>query len=191
MRRPSVGDSAVPLGDDEIRRIGDYVKPYLREMVLELVPAATGHTQVLERLGRVEEGIKQNGDHLVRLESELLSQRKLMDERFILTEKRFDLIDRHFEVVDKRFEDVNRRFEEVNQHFGEVNQRFEDVNKRFEDCNRRFEDVNRRFDDVSFRFDDVNHRFGDMQESFRRTQWLIGIGFVMVTAVVTVFGLMA
>ena len=60
----------MPLGEDEIRRIGDYVKPYLREMVLELVPAATGQTQVLERLGRVEEGIKQNGDHLVRLGSE-------------------------------------------------------------------------------------------------------------------------
>jgi len=60
----------MPLGDDEIRRIGDYVRPYLREMVLELVPAATGQTQVLERLGRVEEGIKRNGDHLVRLRSE-------------------------------------------------------------------------------------------------------------------------
>ncbi len=167
----------MPLGDDEIRRIGDYVKPYLREMVLELVPAATGQTQVLERLTRVEEGIKQNGDHLVRLGSELLSQRKLMDERFVLTEKRFDLIDRRFEDVYRRLDDVNLRFE--------------DVNRRFDDVNLRFEDVNRRFDDVNHRFGDMASRFEDIQESFRRTQWLIGIGFVMVTAVVTVFGLIA
>lgn len=188
----------MPLGDDDVRRIGDYVKPYLREMVLEMVPAAAGQTQLLERLGRVEEGIKQNGDHLVRLESELLSQRKLMDERFVLTEKRFDIIDRHFEVVSKRFEDVYRRFDQVNKHFEQVNLRFEDVNQRFEDVNRRFDDVNLRFEDVNRRFQDTNNRFGDMhsrfedmQESFRRTQWLIGIGFVMVTAVVTLFGVMA
>ena len=49
-----MGDAAVPLGDDEVRRIGEYMKPYLREMVLEMVPRqVNSDTQILERIAQI------------------------------------------------------------------------------------------------------------------------------------------
>ena len=53
-------------------------------------------------------------------------------------------------------------------------------NERFADMNRRFEDVNQRFDDVNKRFDDNNKRHST-------TQWAVGIGFVVLTTVVTLY----
>ena len=122
------------LREEDVQRIGDYIKPWIRELVETAVPqpAFVGvDAQLLERMVRVEE--------------ELKAQRELMDQRFA--------------AVDKRFEDLMAHSD-----------------KRFEAVDRRFEVVDKRFD--------------DMQESFKRTQWLIGLGFVLVTAVVTVFGLL-
>jgi hypothetical protein len=103
-----VSDVPMALRDEDVQRIGEYVKPWLRGYVAELVPAGPTpvQTQLLERMLHVEE--------------ELRLQRELIDERF--------------ETVDKRFDDAQR--------------------------------------------------------SFARMQWLIGIGFVMVTAAVTVFGIL-
>ena len=117
----------MPLREEDVQRIGDYIKPWIRELVDAAVPQpvlAGIDAQLLERMVRVEE--------------ELKAQRELMDQRFT--------------AVDKRFEDLMAH------------------------SDRRFEAVDRRFD--------------DMHESFKRTQWLIGLGFVLVTAVVTVFGLL-
>ena len=105
-------------------------------------------------------------ERMVRVEEELKSQREIL-----LT---------HVETSDRRFGDMNRRFEDANRRFDDVNQRFEDVNKRFDDVNERFEDVNKRFDDVNKRFDDNNKRH-------TTTQWAVGIGFVVLTALVTVY----
>ena len=59
------------LRDEDVGRIGEYVKPWLRELVDEVVPhsefGGVG-AQLLERMVRVEE--------------ELKAQRTLMDERF-------------------------------------------------------------------------------------------------------------
>ena len=117
----------MPLREEDVQRIGDYIKPWIRELVDAVVPQpvlAGIDAQLLERMVRVEE--------------ELKSQRELMDQRFA--------------AVDKRFEDLMAY------------------------SDRRFEAVDKRFDDVN--------------ESFKRTQWLIGLGFVLVTAAVTVFGLL-
>ena len=38
------------------------------------------------------------------------------------------------------------------------------------------------------RFTVMDKRLDDVDESFERTQWLIGLGFVLLTAVVTVIG---
>ena len=65
-------------------------------------------------------------------------------------------------------------------HVETSDRRFEDVNRRFEDFNERFEDVNKRFEDVNKRFDDNNKRH-------TTTQWAVGIGFVVLTALVTVY----
>ena len=105
-------------------------------------------------------------ERVVRVEEELKAQREIL-----LT---------HVETSDRRFGDMNRRFEDANRRFDDVNQRFEDVNKRFDDVNERFDDVNKRFNDVNKRFDDNNKRH-------TTTQWAVGIGFVVLTALVTVY----
>ena len=82
--------------DEDVGRIGEYVKPWLRELVDEVVPRpepAGTDTRLLERMIRVDE--------------ELKAQRTLMDERFGLMERRFEAVDKRFETVDKRFEESN------------------------------------------------------------------------------------
>ena len=130
-----MGAQEMPLREEDVRRIGDYIKPWIRELVDAVVPhpVVVGiGPQLLERMVRVEEELKAQGE--------------LMDLRFSAVDKRFeDLMvysDRHFEAVDKRFESADRRFD-------------------------------------------------DMHESFKRTQWLMGLGFALVTAVVTAFGVLA
>ena len=109
------------LRDEDVGRIGEYVKPWLRELVGEMVPRhelGSAGNQLLERMVRVEE--------------ELKAQRTLMDERF--------------GVVARRFEDM-----------------FEYMNARFEDTNGRFKTLT----------------------------WMIGVGFVVVTSLTTLFALLS
>ena len=146
----------VMLKEEDVVRIGDYVKPWLREMVNHVVPRAETvdvPAVLLERMVRVEE--------------ELKALRVLMDERFGFMERRF-------EAVDKRFEDINKRFEAVDK-------RFEAVDKRFEDMNRRFEDLIGHLDK---RFETVDKRFNTLT-------WMIGVGFVVITSLTTVFALLS
>ena len=112
-----MGEQAMTLREEDIQRVGEYIKPWIRELVDRVMPrpAAVGiDAQLLERMVRVEE--------------ELKAQRELMDERFEVTKERFEAVDR---------------------------------------------------------------RFDDVRESFKRTQWFIGIGFVVVTAVIATFGIVA
>ena len=95
----------------------------------------------------------------VRIEEELHAQRQLM-------QVRFEAMDRRFEDVNKRFDDVNSRFDDVNTRFGEMNTRFGEMNNRFEDMNNRFEDTDRRFSGM---------------------QWLIGVGLVVITTLMSVY----
>lgn len=102
-----MGDQAVPLRVEDIQRIGDYVKPWLRELVGTLAPqpAVAGiDAKLLERMVRVEE--------------ELKSHRELVDERFRSMDKRFENINGH---MDKRFEDI----------IGHMDDRSEATDKRF------------------------------------------------------------
>ena len=83
------------LRDEDVGRIGEYVKPWLRELVEETVPRQElggAGPQLLERMVRVEE--------------ELKAQRTLMDERFGFMARRFE----------DMFEYMNTRFEESNAH---------------------------------------------------------------------------
>ena len=132
----------VNLRDEDVGRIGEYVKPWLRELVSQLVPrmeyAGIG-PQLLERMVRVEE--------------ELKAQRELMGERFAAVDRRFAAVDQRFEAVDQRFEAVDQRFEALIRHM-----------------DRRFESVDKRFTALT---------------------WMIGVGFVVVTSLTTVFALLA
>jgi len=112
-----MGDQAMPLREEDVQRIGDYIKPWIRELVDAAVPqpvfAGVG-AQLLERMVRVEE--------------ELKAQRELMDQRFAAVDKRFeDLMaysDKRFEAVDRRFDDVNKRFEAVDKRFDDMHESF-------------------------------------------------------------------
>ena len=161
----------VMLRDEDVGRIGDYVKPWLRELVDGMVPRAEMvgvGAALLERMVRVEE--------------ELKAQRELMDERFGFMEQRFETVDRRFEDLighaDKRFEAVDNRFEDLIAH---LDKRFDAVDKRFEASDRRFEDLIAHTDK---RFDTVDKRFNTLA-------WMIGVGFVVITSLTTVFALLA
>ena len=150
----------VMLKEEDVVRIGDYVKPWLRELVDHAVPRAETvdvPAALLERMVRVEE--------------ELKALRVLMDERFEFMERRFEAVDKRFEAVDKRFEAVDKRFEDMNKRFGDLigylDKRFEAVDKRFEDL---IESTDKRFNTLT---------------------WMIGVGFVVVTSLTTVFALLA
>ena len=150
----------VMLKEEDVVRIGDYVKPWLRELVNHAVPRAETvdvPAALLERMVRVEE--------------ELKALRVLMDERFEFMERRFEAVDKRFEAVDKRFEAVDKRFEDMNKRFGDLigylDKRFEAVDKRFEDL---IESTDKRFNTLT---------------------WMIGVGFVVVTSLTTVFALLA
>ena len=139
----------VMLKEEDVVRIGDYVKPWLREVVDHVVPRAEAvdvPAALLERMVRVEE--------------ELKALRVLMDERFGFMERRFEAVDKRFEAVDKRFEDMNKRFEDLIGH----------IDKRFEIVDKRFETVDKRFNTLT---------------------WMIGVGFVVITSLTTVFALLA
>ena len=189
-----MGDASMPLSDEDVRRIGDYVKPYLKEMVLDFAPRV-GETAAV-------------GERLVELTAELKAQRELMSARFAASDKRFDdLIEQtnqRFTAVDRRIDDSikqsNQRFDDL---IEQTNQRFTAVDRRIDDSikqsNQRFDDLieqtNQRFDDLlahsDRRFASLERRFEDVHRSIGRAQWAIGIGFVIVTALVTVFGVLS
>jgi len=89
-----------------------------------------------------------------------------MREGFKAMDRRFEDMQKH---MDKRFEATDRRFEDSQKS---VDKRFEDMQKYMD---KRFEDMQKYMD----------RRFEDMQKymdkRFSQTQWLIGIGFTMIT----------
>ncbi|MFW5689396.1 MAG: hypothetical protein ACOC1U_07485 [Spirochaetota bacterium] len=141
-----MGDPTVALGAEDVKRIVDYAKPWLRDTILELAPRRSSEidAQLLERMVRVEE--------------ELKAQRELMAVRF--------------EAADKRFEDLQAN----------MDKRFEDLQANMD---KRFESTQANMDK---RFEDLH---ATMDKRFVSMQWTILVGLAVVTAVVTVFGLLA
>lgn len=126
--------------EEELEAIGDFVKNHIAEWIKEsnIIPFSSSNREnynlierdipLSERIVRVEEGIKHQGD---------------------LLEKMLDQMDKRFMQVDKRLEelrlDMNNRFEQVDKRFEELrldmNNRFEQVDKRFDDMNKRFTQI--------------------------------------------------
>ena len=107
---------------------------------------------------------------------------KQMVDGFARMDKRFeDLI--HY--MDKRFEQMDKRFEDLIHH---MDQRFHQMDKRFEDLihqmDKRFEQVDKRFEQVDKRFEDLIHH---MDKRFSLIQWTMGIGFTMITVLMSVY----
>jgi len=130
-----MGVAVMNLGDEELNRIGEYVKAHIVEWLPEQKPAPRSDRELdlIERTIRVEEELKNLGIR--------------MDERFEALQKQ----------MDERFEAVNQRFESINQRFESINQRFEALQKQMD---TRFEALQKQMDE---RFDQVNRRFSSMQ----------------------------
>ena len=101
-------ETIVELSNEALEAIGGYVRRNLGAWMQEVSPRMVTDRELLERMVRVEE--------------ELKNQRQLMQQGFA--------------AVERRFGDINHRFEDVNSRFDDVNKRFEDMNRRFDDMHR-------------------------------------------------------
>ena len=106
-------------------------------------------------------------ERLTRLEDAILSGQELMRSEF---RAQRDLMDRRFDGVQKQFESMQKQMDD---RFTAV---LREIEVRAAASDKRFEAVDKRFD--------------DMQANFARTQWLIGIGFVVLGSLVSVLHLL-
>ena len=99
-----------------------------------------------------------------RVETSIEYLGKQMVDGFARMDKRFEEL---IHYMDKRFEQMDKRFEELIHH---TDTRFQDLihqmDKRFEQVDKRFEQVDKRFSLI---------------------QWTIGIGFIMMTVLMSVY----
>jgi hypothetical protein len=103
-----------------------------------------------------------------RVETSIEYLGKQMVDGFARMDKRFeDLI--HY--MDKRFEQMDKRFEELIHH---TDSRFQDL---IHQMDKRFEQVDKRFEDL------IHH----MDKRFSLIQWTMGIGFTMITILMSVY----
>ena len=121
----------------------EFIKQHLGEWLTEVSlgkPPAVYEIELRERMVRVEEALKHQGE----LIQQLIQQ---MDKRFEQVDLRFGMIEKRFEQIDKRFEQVDKRFEEFQR---QMDRRFEQVDKRFEQMDQRFVELQRRMDRFMF-----------------------------------------
>ncbi len=121
----------------------EFIKQHLGEWLTEVSqgkPPAVYEIELRERMVRVEEALKHQGE----LIQQLIQQ---MDKRFEQVDLRFEMIERRFEQVDKRFEEFQRQ---MDRRFEQVDKRFEQVDKRFEQMDQRFVELQRRMDRFMF-----------------------------------------
>ena len=126
---------------DEVfeQRLTGFLKEHLAELLTSeglSRPARVYEIELRERLVRVEEAIKHQGE---------------------LLQKTLDFMDVRFSAMDKRFEAVDKRFEELRE---DMNTRFETVDKRFETVDKRFEAMDKRFEAIDRRFNSLQWLIG-------------------------------
>ncbi len=107
-----------------------------------------------------------------------LSYDRTLLERIVRVEERVEnlsvLMKQTIHFMEKRFEAVDKRFEAVD--------------KRFEALDKRFEDMQKYMDK---RFEAVDKRFEDMNKRFNSLQWMIGIGFTLMTTAILLSNFLA
>ena len=121
----------------------EFIKQHLGEWLTEVSlgkPPAVYEIELRERMVRVEEALKHQGE----LIQQLIQQ---MDKRFEQVDLRFETIEKRFKQVDKRFEEFQRQ---MDRRFEQVDKRFEQVDKRFEQMDQRFVELQRRMDRFMF-----------------------------------------
>ncbi len=107
------------LSEEEVEKIGLFLKDRISGWIEEgNILSFPKDVYLAERIVRVEEGIKHQGD--------------LMEKLMYQMDKRFEQVDKRLEQMqiemDKRFEQVDKRFEAM-QHQTDI--RFDSVDKRF------------------------------------------------------------
>lgn len=90
------------------------------------------------------------------------------------TQRELDLVERMVRVE----EGLKNIVEQMQKGFEYMEKRFEQMEKRFEQIDKRFEQVDKRFELMDKRFEDMQHY---MDRRFSQLQWMIGIGFTVVT----------
>jgi len=121
----------------------EFIKQHLGEWLTEVSlgkPPAVYEIELRERMVRVEEALKHQGE----LIQQLIQQ---MDKRFEQVDLRFGMIEKRFEQIDKRFEEFQQQ---MDRRFEQVDKRFEQVDKRFEQMDQRFVELQRRMDRFMF-----------------------------------------
>ena len=159
--------------EEELEIIGTYVRKHIGDWMKDTsifsLPAAEVQEPNLidrtvgEKIVRLEEAIKHQGD---------------------LLEKILHQMDRRFEQVDKRFEQVDKRLEQVDKRFEQVDKRFEQVDKRLEQVDKRFEQVDKRFEQVDKRFEDLR---GDMNKRFSQLFIFLTVGIGALTTLLSLY----
>ena len=89
-----MSDVNMPLGEPELQRIGDYVRGHLYRWLSDVAPQAIAGPQLIERMVRVEE--------------ELKNLRETMEIRFQAVDRRFEaqqaVMKAGFDAMDKRLD---------------------------------------------------------------------------------------
>jgi hypothetical protein len=160
-----VAEPGVALGQQDLERVGDYVRGHLSTWLSEVAPLVVSVPQLLERTARIEE--------------ELKSQRDLMRTQFEASDRRFEELTKH---SDQRFEDMGTLFQDLTKH----------ADKRFEDMGIRFQDLAKHADN---RFADMGARFEDLTKyvatRFNVLQWSLGGVVVLLTTLMSIYQFVA
>ena len=117
------------LAEEDISFIKSHLASWLAEQSLGKPPVVY-EIELRERMVRVEEALKNQGD-------ELKLQRELIRDLMIQMDKRFEQVDKRLEQVDKRFEQMRQESE---MHFTAMR---EDTNKRFDQVHQEILQIHR------------------------------------------------
>ncbi len=91
------------LAEEDIEFIKTHIGEWIAEQSLGKPPVVY-EIELRERMVRVEEALKHQGD-------ELKAQRELIQTILTQMDKRFEQVDKRFEQIDKRFEENARRLD--------------------------------------------------------------------------------
>jgi chaperonin cofactor prefoldin len=161
-----MGEAAMIIDDEQLQKIGEYVKGHLAEWLPNELPfrQPAKSDRELDLFERI-----------IVIETELKNLGVRMDERFDAMEKRFEAIDKRFEALqhqmDYRFDAMQKQMDE---RFTAMDKRFEALQKQMDE---RFEAVQKQMDE---RFTAVDKRFSSMQ-------WVMGIGFTVLALLMSVY----
>jgi hypothetical protein len=112
----------------------------------------------------------------------------------------FKSIGRDMELISDKLSELREGTEkEISEIRSDIRLLIEMMNKRFEEqreyTDKRFEELlhysDKRFEDMNRRLEEIIHysdkRFEDMNKKFNLLTWLIGVGFTVLTVLITIF----